>query len=1218
MKKQRRLKSGLAVLLAVVMSTELVPAMSGGAVEVHADASTPSVTAFATPNDLMNAFTPNPDNGISDTIGKLVFGKNENGNPQEWYILGADSGIKNSEGNIDNTIIFAAGPIATGRKFASGNTHYIKYYNPEWECTYPDDITEISSVNLNHYGGSELRQMLQGMVEKGNTTYFTETEKELMNSTTVTTTDTIKSDYTTTDKLYALAKDTSTSEERIIKAGTNNQTALHLYHYWRESSQTSQFWMRTGKSGRKDQVICAMWTNDGPKCSIYTTNNVNSDLDVRPASNLNLSSVLFASGATAASSEIVSGLITPGTAMTLRLDGNDTVKGNVIYNPANGVIVAQKDPSATGTLSLVVQGKGTIGETEKDWYYSIPAGGTTIVTAEQIRAKLALNENPSLTDCKIWLETTIDNVSYAKMAEQKDIGKQMIDSVAVTNAKPVGGTAFNGTASCTDKGISDTAPAITYTTTVDGGDVAVTGIAGWSTTYRASVTLSTNFVDNVAYVFGESVSAAMDGEALNNKIAPNEDGTLTVSREYTTDKRKIVRVTEPEVPANKTFTNYYGYEGYDEVLSDVGNSELGKQATVTLESTELVASTAEAMNVTWTIANDGGTEYDRTPGAANTFRWTIPASEFADYDATACQGYDTSAGTITGTVTITNKAATPVTITGTDSGISYTGETIDVTDYITIDSNPETAAYTLVTGTDGGTGAGSLQDTILTVTRTGTFKIKVEAAANGIYAAGENIITLTVDNGTIQYAATEYRGIYDGQPHSISVNVTSPEGTTVSYSTDGTAYGDENPSFINEGTYTVYYRITKDNYNTIDGSGTVTISTKALTITAKDQTVMWNVDIDRSINSVSENGLDEGDTLSEITLTPSTTDLTDNGTISISGVKIVNASGADVTGKYDIMPVNGTLKIIHNTTLAPISIEADKTRTSYPAGEILNVDDITVTAYYEDGYSSEVTGFTTNAADINMSEMGDKTLTVSYTENGVTITKDIPLTINKAENAPPEGTIDTSDNGTATYKVTTSDVTNGTVAYVAPTNKKAATVSVPAKVTIDGITYKVTSIENNAFANNKKITRVIIGSNITTIGRKAFYKCTKLKTVKIGKNVTTIGASAFYGCSKLTSVTMENKVTTISDKAFYKCTLLTRITIPSKVKKIGKQAFYGCKKLKSITIKTTKLTSKNVGSKAFKGIYASAKIKVPKSKLTSYKKLLKAKGVSSKAKVSGY
>ena len=206
-------------------------------------------------------------------------------------------------------------------------------------------------------------------------------------------------------------------------------------------------------------------------------------------------------------------------------------------------------------------------------------------------------------------------------------------------------------------------------------------------------------------------------------------------------------------------------------------------------------------------------------------------------------------------------------------------------------------------------------------------------------------------------------------------------------------------------------------------------------------------------------------------------------------------------------------------------------------------------------------------------------------------------------------------------KVTTSagtgkvTVTAGEVAYTKSTNTSATTLTIPSTVKIDGITYKVTSIGANAFANNKKLTKVTIGSNVKTIGSKAFYKCTKLKTVKIGKNVTTIGASAFYGCTKLDTVSMGAKVATISDNAFYKCTALKAITIPATVKKIGKQTFYGCKKLKTVTIKTTKLSSGKVGSKAFTGIYVKATVKVPKTKYEAYKKLLKAGGLGAKASV---
>ena len=240
------------------------------------------------------------------------------------------------------------------------------------------------------------------------------------------------------------------------------------------------------------------------------------------------------------------------------------------------------------------------------------------------------------------------------------------------------------------------------------------------------------------------------------------------------------------------------------------------------------------MVVTWTIESAGGV-YDKTPGAENTFRWTIHKSAFTNYNAFDCQGYDTSTGNITGTITVKNKAATPVAITGTDSSIAYTGATVDVSQYFSIDTNAGTATYALVTGTNGGTGKGTLSGTTLTVTQTGTFKIKVSTVANGIFAAGEKTVTLTVDNGTILYTATDYSTTYDGQPHSISVSVTNPEGAAVTYSTDGTTYGSDNPSFSNEGTYTVYYRITKDNYTTVEGSKTVTINKKPVTITAQEQ-----------------------------------------------------------------------------------------------------------------------------------------------------------------------------------------------------------------------------------------------------------------------------------------------------------------------------------------------------------------------------------------------
>ena len=224
-----------------------------------------------------------------------------------------------------------------------------------------------------------------------------------------------------------------------------------------------------------------------------------------------------------------------------------------------------------------------------------------------------------------------------------------------------------------------------------------------------------------------------------------------------------------------------------------------------------------------------------------------------------------------------------------------------------------------------------------------------------------------------------------------------------------------------------------------------------------------------------------------------------------------------------------------------------------------------------------------------------------------------PTETSKVTEIPKRGTVVSDQNTKAKYKITAIGNENA-VNYVAPTSK-SATITIPDTITIDGKTYKVTGISDKAFKDNKTLKTIVIGKNVTTIGRSAFQGCTSLQKVQKAVNVQKIGDKAFYGCKKLTSMNMSSKLTTIGKYAFYKCTSLNKITIPSKVKKIGAKAFYGCKKLKTITIKTTKLTGKNVGSKALKGIYSKAIIKVPKSKENSYKKMLKSKGVSQKAKV---
>ena len=72
--------------------------------------------------------------------------------------------------------------------------------------------------------------------------------------------------------------------------------------------------------------------------------------------------------------------------------------------------------------------------------------------------------------------------------------------------------------------------------------------------------------------------------------------------------------------------------------------------------------------------------------------------------------------------------------------------------------------------------------------------------------------------------------------------------------------------------------------------------------------------------------------------------------------------------------------------------------------------------------------------------------------------------------------------------------------------------TIPATVKISGITYKVTSIDPNAFKGNKKLSKITIGKNITSIGKNAFKNCKNIKTVIIrSKKLKNVGKNSFKG-----------------------------------------------------------------------------------------------------------
>ena len=504
-------KKGMAFVLSLAMVAGLVLAMSGGANTVQAatgSGTEPSVTAYATKDQLMTAFNPD-SNGDATTIGKLVFGKNSSSVAQEWHILGKEEGVSGH-----NTIIFAASPIATKQAFEDDDSN-----KKTFASSFGVYETNPSDVYPNHYGASDLRVALKNMAT--NTSYFTTAEQGLMNPTTVRTNDILNSTtYTTTDKLYALTADGTGSPYTTIKAGSDNNTVLAESSYWRSGEC---FWLRSPSDYSSDNIAMLAYPGKHVYGSIVRTK-----FAVQPASNLDLSSVLFASAATAASSDTKSEKITDSAAMTLRLDGTGKDIGTATYNTTTGDIKAVKGATSQ-TVALVVQGNdGT-----NNWYYSKKITGTDVVNVSDIVAESNTPASIDLSACKIWLEITEDNVTYVVNATETVVSE--ISSVAITDiATPVSNTALDAEASCVTEGVSSTTPQITWTPS--------DSTAGYNTSYTASITLTAA----TGYEFTDSTTATVLGNNATS-ITKNTDGTLTVTYDFpATAKDKLISITAPQ------------------------------------------------------------------------------------------------------------------------------------------------------------------------------------------------------------------------------------------------------------------------------------------------------------------------------------------------------------------------------------------------------------------------------------------------------------------------------------------------------------------------------------------------------------------------------------------------------------------------------------------------------------------------------------------------
>ena len=745
----------------------------------------PINTTYVTKEQLMSSFKPNSD-GTAVNIGKLVFGKNSSGDAQKWYILGKDEGVSG-----DNTIIFAASPIATGQAFNSSTS------DKTFDSIFGVYASNPSEVHPNHYGASDLRVALQGMAT--NPSYFTTAEQGLMNATTVTTKDRKNSvTYTTTDKLYALAADDR--RNLTIKAGTSDSTVLAMSSYW---SNGFEFWLRSPDAYSDNHFALEAF----PRMYVYQkyVSYVNA---VQPASNLNLSSVLFASAATAASSDTVSNTIASETAMTLRFDGTGKNIGTVTYNTTTGDIKVAKG-STSQTVALVVQGNdGT-----NDWYYSKQITGTETVNASDIKSALSLTSGIDLSACKIWLEITdsTENLTYAVNATETVDSD--ISSVAITGIDiPTANTTLDTSAACTTTGVSSTTPQITWTPS----DTDTT--AGYNTSYTASITLTAD----TGYKFVDSTTATINGNTATS-VNKNTDGTLTVTYAFpATAKDKLTSITAPQAI---TVANGTAYDA------------MNLPATVSIVT---IGNTVSSAPVTWNTTTPANGSYDPT----------VLTQQTVTLNGTvACpDSIDANGVSLTTTITITISAAdivgapTANPTAGTYSEnqlVALTSSTEGATIYYTTDGSEPT----ITGGVPGGTTAEYTAPIAVTGTegQSITTTIKAIAVKNGMQDSSVETFTYTIQikdkliSITAPQAITVANGTaYDAMNLPATVSIVT-KGNTVSsapvtWNTTTPASGSYDPAVLTQQTVTL--NGTVDCPDSIDANGVSLTTTITITISA--------------------------------------------------------------------------------------------------------------------------------------------------------------------------------------------------------------------------------------------------------------------------------------------------------------------------------------------------------------------------------------------------
>ena len=763
------------------------------------------------------------------------------------------------------------------------------YTNKKWYFT-PTDTTNYSSTNGTitgsvtcnckpctaptakslTYNGSA-----QALVNAGSTTYGT-----MVYSTSSTGT------YSTT-----------------IPTGTN----ANSYEVW---------WKVTGNTNvcctAAAKVACSIGakTVSSPTITLSPSSYVYSNSACQPTPTVQDGSTTIASSEYTVS---YSNNINAGTAtctITDKSGGNYIVSGSKTFTISKYTPTAPtaKNPNWTGSAQNLVNAGSTSYGT---MVYSTTSGGTYSTTIPQ-----GTNAGSYEVWWKVTGNTNVNNTEPTKISCS-------INKVAMTYTAPSGRTLdYSGSAQALMTGGAATGGSIQYST-------ASTG------TYSTTVPTQTNAGTYTTWwkaVPDSNHSGGTNAASANttiNKVAMTYTAPKVTTYTYANTARNLVSGASANggsiqycatsggtysttVP---TQTNAGTYDTWWKAVPD-GNHTGGTSAaklTTTINCYSATAPTAKSLTYNGSaqaLVNAGSTSYGTVVYSTDnsTFNTTIPSGTSA--------GSYTVYWKVTGNTNVCQTTSASISCSIKQVAMSYTAPSAATRTYTG-------SAQQIVSGgsANGGniyyatsSAGASSSTTVPSQTNAGSYTVYWKAVPDGNHSGGTSswvAISCTIAQAAMTYTAPKAAvRTYNGSAQQI-VSGQSAAGGSIYYATSsaGASSSTTVPTQTNTGTtYSTYWKAVPDS-NHSGGTDSwaqitgCTINKATLTITAKAQTINYGGSITTGVGQVTTSGLVAGDSLTAITLTPSTSN--------VPGGVITPSAGATSKGigNYSVTYNTGTLTI---------------------------------------------------------------------------------------------------------------------------------------------------------------------------------------------------------------------------------------------------------------------------------------------------------------------